>query len=127
MCSQRVGVAENLQCQFIKWTAEGVVKGINAEYSTTQRHTSVVRNMLVFRKCVMFTKQGGTAVYEDYIVLDRVKSVKDFFMNSGVKMTQNNIEHNANIVQDCGNAISMKQSVEFIKLHDRLQAMKHQF
>ena len=35
--------------------------------------------MLVFRKCVMFTKQGGTAVYEDYIVLDRVKSVKDFF------------------------------------------------
>jgi len=36
--SQRVWVAENqIEMQFVKWTTEGMVKGI-AEYSMTQMH-----------------------------------------------------------------------------------------
>lgn len=47
---QRVGDGENpVEMQFIKWTAEGMVKGCGSEYSMTWGHTSVAGNIIVFR------------------------------------------------------------------------------
>lgn len=48
---QRARDGGNLaEMQFIKWTAEGMVKGDDPEYSMTCGHTSVAGNMLVFRR-----------------------------------------------------------------------------
>ena len=50
----------------IKWTAEGAGKGMDFRVFCDVRHTSVVRNMMVFRKGAdlylkISAKQGGTA------------------------------------------------------------------
>ncbi len=51
MCAQRVRVGESrVEMQIAKWTAEGAVKGSNAEYSVTCGHTSVAGDMMVFRQ-----------------------------------------------------------------------------
>ena len=51
MHAQRVREGESrVETQIAKWTAEGAVKGRQAEYSATCGHTSVAGNMLVFRK-----------------------------------------------------------------------------
>jgi|GEM_PF-953635 len=47
---QRVREDENrVEMQIAKWTAEGMVKGVIAEYSMTCGHTLVAGGMLVSR------------------------------------------------------------------------------
>ncbi len=84
---QRDGWLRTVRTQLVKWTAEGAVKSRKAEYSATCGHTSVVGNMLVFRKereasakAEGFVKQGGTAGDKvnqiSYPVLDRFQIIR---------------------------------------------------
>ena len=47
---QRARVAESrVEMQVVKWTAEGMVKGVKTEYSMTYGHTLVAGDMFVSR------------------------------------------------------------------------------
>ena len=65
MRAQRVRGAESrIEMQIVKWTAEGMVKGVSRVFHDVT-HTSVARDMLVSRRehRIRSVNQGGTANY----------------------------------------------------------------
>ena len=66
----------------VKWTTEGMVKARKREYSMTSGTRQMPGVCWYSVKCRgRSLKQGGTAIYLKYTVLDNVSIVKDFFVS----------------------------------------------
>ena len=72
-------MVETGRTQIIKWTTEGIVKNLGLVFYDVE-HTLVAGNMIVFfLKCALYRKARwyrGSCLF----VLDRLYSVKDFFI-----------------------------------------------